>query len=132
VIAARAFARHAFTPFPCRLEPTGVITESMAHRSEFITVRGVRTHLMHGGRGEPILALHPEYGANNWHPYLDGLASRFRVVAPDHPGFGESERPDCCTTSISSICSACRERPCSAPRWAVGSPPRSRPRIPSA
>ena len=66
----------------------------MAHRSEFLAVRGVRTHLMHGGRGEPLLVLHPEYGAGNWHPYLDGLAARFRVLAPDHLGFGESERPD--------------------------------------
>jgi pimeloyl-ACP methyl ester carboxylesterase len=49
---------------------------------------------MHGGRGEPLLVLHPEYGADNWHPYLDGLASRFRVIAPDHLGFGQSERPD--------------------------------------
>ena len=66
----------------------------MAHRSEFVTVRGVRTHVLHGGRGEPVLVLHPEYGANLWHPFHDGLAAHFRVIAPDHLGFGESERPD--------------------------------------
>ena len=66
----------------------------MAHRSEFVVVRGVRTHLLHGGRGEPVLVLHPEFGAGSWYPYLDGLAARFRVLAPDHLGFGDSERPD--------------------------------------
>lgn len=66
----------------------------MAHRSDFISVRGVRTHLLHGGGGNPLLVLHPEFGAGQWSPYHDRLAERFRVFAPDHPGFGDSERPD--------------------------------------
>jgi pimeloyl-ACP methyl ester carboxylesterase len=66
----------------------------MAHRSDVVDVRGVRTHLLRGGRGTPLLVLHPEFGANMWAPYHDALAARFHVLAPDHPGFGESERPD--------------------------------------
>jgi len=66
----------------------------MAHRSDFLTVRGIRTHLLKGGRGRPLLVLHPEFGANMWAPYHDALAAHFQVVAPDHLGFGESERPD--------------------------------------
>jgi len=66
----------------------------MAHRSDFVDVRGVRTHLLRAGRGDPILVLHPEFGADHWSPYHDLLAARFRVFAPDHPGFGESERPE--------------------------------------
>jgi pimeloyl-ACP methyl ester carboxylesterase len=66
----------------------------MAHRSELVSVRGVRTHLLHGGRGEPVLVLPAEFGTGMWHPYLDGLAARFRVLAPDHLGFGQSERPE--------------------------------------
>lgn len=66
----------------------------MAHRSEFLSVAGVRTHLLRGGRGAPVLVLHPEYAANRWFPYHDQLAARFQVLAPDHPGFGQSERPD--------------------------------------
>jgi pimeloyl-ACP methyl ester carboxylesterase len=54
----------------------------------------VRTHLLRGGRGEPVLVLHPEFGSNRWFPYHDRLAARFQVFAPDHPGFGRSERPD--------------------------------------
>jgi pimeloyl-ACP methyl ester carboxylesterase len=66
----------------------------MAHRSDFLTVRGVRTHVLKGGRGRPLLVLHPEFGANMWAPYHDALAAHFHVLAPDHLGFGDSERPD--------------------------------------
>ena len=66
----------------------------MAHRSDFLDVRGVRTHMLKGGRGRPLLVLHPEFGANMWAPYHDALAAHFHVLAPDHLGFGESERPD--------------------------------------
>jgi pimeloyl-ACP methyl ester carboxylesterase len=66
----------------------------MAHRSELLSVRGVQTHLLHGGRGAPVLVLAPEFGAGVWHPYLDRLAAHFRVLAPDHLGFGQSERPE--------------------------------------
>ena len=35
----------------------------MAYRSDFLDVRGVRTHVMRGGRGNPLLVLHPEFAA---------------------------------------------------------------------
>lgn len=66
----------------------------MAHRSEMLTINGVSTHVIRGGRGAPLLVLPPEFAPGRWFPYHDQLASRFLVVAPDHPGFGQSERPD--------------------------------------
>src|SRR5574339_351359 len=66
----------------------------MPHRSDFLDVRGVRTHVMQAGRGRPLLVLHPEFAADTWSPYHDELAGHFRVVAPDHPGFGKSDRPE--------------------------------------
>lgn len=66
----------------------------MAYRSDSMDVRGTRTHVLRGGRGRPLLALHPEFAAGLWPPYLDALAARFHVIAPDHPGFGDSARPD--------------------------------------
>jgi pimeloyl-ACP methyl ester carboxylesterase len=66
----------------------------MAYRSEFVSVAGIRTHLVRGGRGQPLLVLHPEFGAGKWFPYHEGLAAQFTVLAPDHPGFGKTERPD--------------------------------------
>jgi len=65
----------------------------MAHRSDVIEVRGVRTRLRKGGRGRPLLVLHPEFGADMWAPYHDALAAHFHVLAPDHLGFGGSDRP---------------------------------------
>jgi pimeloyl-ACP methyl ester carboxylesterase len=59
-----------------------------------VDVRGVRTHVMRGGRGRPLLVLHPEFAARMWAPYHDALAAQFQVFAPDHPGFGDSDRPD--------------------------------------
>src|SRR3954451_4709246 len=49
---------------------------------------------MRGGRGRPLLVLHPEFAARMWAPYHDALAAQFQVFAPDHPGFGDSDRPD--------------------------------------
>lgn len=66
----------------------------MAHRSELMDVRGMRTHLLRGGRGRPLLVLHPEFCASVWAPYHDSLAAHFTVIAPDHLGFGASDRPD--------------------------------------
>jgi pimeloyl-ACP methyl ester carboxylesterase len=66
----------------------------MAHRSETVSVAGVRTHLLRGGRGAPLLVLHPQFASSRWFPYHDALAARFHVYAPDHPGFGQSERPE--------------------------------------
>ena len=65
----------------------------MAPRSDVVVVRDARTHLLKAGRGRPLLVLHPEFGANMWAPYHDALAEHFHVLAPDHLGFGESDRP---------------------------------------
>jgi len=59
-----------------------------------LSVRGVGTHIQYGGVGEPVLFLHPEFAAGVWAPFHDRLAARFRLYAPDHPGFGRTERPD--------------------------------------
>lgn len=66
----------------------------MAYRSDLLDVRGTSTHVLRGGRGRPLLVLHPEFAAGLWPPYLDALAARFHVIAPDHPGFGATARPE--------------------------------------
>src|SRR3712207_5341785 len=52
-----------------------------------------RTILREDGRGEPVLYLHHPW-VLGWTPFLERLASRKRVVAPLHPGFGASEGGD--------------------------------------
>jgi pimeloyl-ACP methyl ester carboxylesterase len=58
-----------------------------------VTVRGCRIKLMRGGAGDPLLYLHGASGAS-WLPFLQTLTKRFDVIAPEHPGFGESDNPD--------------------------------------
>ena len=45
------------------------------------------------GKGQPLLFLHGiDYFAQH-KPFLDRLATRFQLVAPRHPGFGNTARP---------------------------------------
>ncbi len=63
-------------------------------REETITVAGLDTQVFSGGSGEPLLVLHGAGGNPGWMPYCEALAARFQVIAPSHPGFGASDRPD--------------------------------------
>jgi pimeloyl-ACP methyl ester carboxylesterase len=48
-----------------------------------------------GGSGDsPVLLLHGMSGLDVGRPYLGALAGSRRVIAPMHPGYGDSERPD--------------------------------------
>ena len=42
------------------------------------------------GRGKPLLYLHGWSGLTDWPAELDPLTKRFKVPAPQHPGFGAS------------------------------------------
>jgi pimeloyl-ACP methyl ester carboxylesterase len=59
-----------------------------------IEVEGVRTSLLTGGDGPPLVYLHGVAPCAEWLPLHERLAERFTVYAPDHPGFGKSERPE--------------------------------------
>jgi pimeloyl-ACP methyl ester carboxylesterase len=45
------------------------------------------------GPGRALLLLHPGDGLDQESPFLALLASRYRVIAPSHPGFGASGLP---------------------------------------
>ena len=60
---------------------------------ERIDIGGIPLETEIAGSGPPLLFLHGgDYVAQN-RAFLDRLAGRFRVVAPRHPGFGETPRP---------------------------------------
>lgn len=52
-------------------------------------------HVAQAGSGPPLLLLHgwPEFWLT-WEPVMTRLADRFRLIAPDLRGFGESDKPD--------------------------------------
>ena len=59
-----------------------------------ITLAGASLELVERGAGRPLLFLHPGEGLQPERPWLDLLARRFRVIAPHHPGLGNSPLPD--------------------------------------
>jgi pimeloyl-ACP methyl ester carboxylesterase len=60
---------------------------------ERIDLGGIAVETDIAGSGPPLLFLHGgDYVAQN-RAFLDRLAARFRVVAPRHPGFGDTPRP---------------------------------------
>jgi pimeloyl-ACP methyl ester carboxylesterase len=70
------------------------VASSTTQTGAMTDVRGGQVHLLRGGDGPPLLFLHAAGGAGAWHPFLDRLAERFEVFAPDHPGFGLSDTID--------------------------------------
>ena len=61
----------------------------LEHRS--IALKGLRFEYLEGGKGDALVLLHG-FGANkdNWTRMAKYLTPRFRVIAPDLPGFGDS------------------------------------------
>src|SRR5262245_51387259 len=63
-----------------------------------MTVNGIRLEVVEKGRGQPLLFLHPGIGLDPNAPVIEKLAEKARVIAPSHPGFGNSEQPKSFTT----------------------------------
>jgi len=62
---------------------------------EYIVVNGVRIAVRVEGQGPALLLVHGLGGSHDdWRRQIPVLASRFRVVAPDLRGFGDSERQE--------------------------------------
>jgi pimeloyl-ACP methyl ester carboxylesterase len=66
----------------------------MPVESRFVEVDGVATHVLVGGHGLPLVYLHGVAPSGEWLPVHEALARSFTVHAPDHPGFGRTERPE--------------------------------------
>jgi pimeloyl-ACP methyl ester carboxylesterase len=59
-----------------------------------ISIAGVALELEDRGEGRPLLFLHPGEGLQPHRAWLDLLARRYRVIAPYHPGWGNSALPN--------------------------------------
>jgi pimeloyl-ACP methyl ester carboxylesterase len=57
-------------------------------------VGGLKINYFEDGTGPDLVLLHGMFGDYlDWAPVLEPLARRFHVVAPDLPGFGQSDKP---------------------------------------
>lgn len=63
-------------------------------RHHTVQLPDVRLHVAEAGQGIPVILLHgwPEFWAT-WRPLMTRLGNKFRLLAPDFRGFGESENP---------------------------------------
>lgn len=67
--------------------PPEVVTQDLL-------LRGVRVRYVEAGAGETLLLVHGMFtSARVWQRVIPRLAAQFRVIAPDLPGFGASEKP---------------------------------------
>jgi pimeloyl-ACP methyl ester carboxylesterase len=59
-----------------------------------VTARGVRMRVVEAGSGPPLVLIHDVLVSHlEFESVIGPLADRFRILAPDLPGFGESEKP---------------------------------------
>lgn len=56
-------------------------------------VAGLNLQYWEGGSGRPLIVVHHDIGMSGWSPFHDALAGSFRVLAPELPGYGKSDRP---------------------------------------
>jgi haloacetate dehalogenase len=77
-----------------RREEVGMPSFFPGFKRERVRVNGVELNVVHGGAGIPVLLLHgyPQMHLL-WHKVAPHLAERYRVVAPDMRGYGDSEKP---------------------------------------
>lgn len=70
------------------------MTEVMAPPADRLTVRGIELEVVRRGAGPTIVFLHGFHPLDANAPFLERLSRRACVLAPSHPGFGASARPD--------------------------------------
>jgi pimeloyl-ACP methyl ester carboxylesterase len=70
------------------------MTESMAPRADRLTVRDIELEVVRRGTGRTIVFLHGFHTLDPGAPFLELLSRGACVLAPSHPGFGTSARPD--------------------------------------
>lgn len=71
------------------------MTDIVRNHGRFVDVDGIRTHYLDLGSGPTVVLLHDGgFGADatlTWYKNLDAIASRYRVIAPDWLGYGQTD-----------------------------------------
>ena len=84
--AARARVREACD----RLLRLGGVRDAVRHHG--FSFHDGAVHYIEAGGGQPVVLIHGAGGGcANWYRLIGPIAARYRVLAPDLPGFGESD-----------------------------------------
>jgi len=59
-----------------------------------MNVRGTPVRVMRAGKGAPLLLLRGDDASEGWREYMSALAQDYDVIAPEHPGFGGTAKPE--------------------------------------
>jgi pimeloyl-ACP methyl ester carboxylesterase len=59
-----------------------------------LSVGGIDLEVVRRGSGRPVLLLHGPQNVDPRTPFLDLLGAHAAIIAPSHPGFGHSPRPE--------------------------------------
>jgi pimeloyl-ACP methyl ester carboxylesterase len=59
-----------------------------------LSVRGIELEVLRKGTGPPILLLHGPNAIDPDARFVELLSAHAKIIAPSHPGFGHSPRPD--------------------------------------
>ena len=66
----------------------------MPFTDNFLEVDGCKLHVRRGGSGRPLVFLPGASGEPAVLPFMEKLATRFDVLLPDNPGYGQSDEPE--------------------------------------
>ena len=76
-------------------ETTAVPRPRLYHTPpERLKVGGLEVAYRRKGLGEPVLFLHGAGFTRMWLPFYERLSASVDLVAPEHPGYGETEMPE--------------------------------------
>jgi pimeloyl-ACP methyl ester carboxylesterase len=77
-------------------QPAAAVPRPRHHYTEpeWLDVGDVRVAYRRKGTGEPTLYFHGAGLTRMWLPHLEALSRRVDLIAPEHPGYGETEMPE--------------------------------------
>jgi len=59
-----------------------------------MNIRGTSVRVLRAGKGAPLLLLRGDDASEGWRDYMQRLSQSFDVIAPEHPGFGNTSKPE--------------------------------------